>query len=121
MTVTELEPVETDVRTVLCSMSMRVAPDGPTLEPLFVVAAAPVNVTEPKLAKGTRPPPEEKSSTIHSASNSQSEGWPENVCETVLPVDLFVIVAVPPVLDDAVTVTVTVSPAEKLIPEKSYA
>ena len=119
---TELDVVETEVKTWLfCSMSMSVAPEGPTAEPLFGVADAPVNVTLPKLANGTRPPPEEKSSTIHSASYSQSEGWPENVCETVLPVDSFVIVAVPPVLDDAVTVTLTESPAEKLMPEKSYA
>ncbi len=116
---TELEPVETEVRTLLfCSMSMSVAPVGPTLEPLFFTADAPVNVTEPKFANGTRPS-DEKSSTIHSASYSQSAGWPENVCETVLPVDLFAIVAVPPVFDEAVTVTVTVSPGEKLMPEKS--
>ena len=117
---TELPLVETEVRTLLfCSMSMRVAPDGPTVEPETVPADAPVKVTVPKLAKGTRELPSSKSSTIHSALYSQSEGWPEKVCETVFPVDWLVIVAVPPVLEVAVTVTVTVSPAEKLIPEKS--
>ena len=118
--VTESEVVETEVSTVLsCSMSMRVEPDGPTVEPLFVVADAPVKVTVPKLAKDTREPPDSKSSTIHSALYSQSDGWLENVCVTVLPFVWFVIVAVPPVFDDAVTVTVTVSPAEKVMPEKS--
>ena len=117
-----MELVETEVRTVLlCSMSMIVAPDGPTDVPAVVVADAPVKVTVPKLAKGTSEEPSSKSSTIHSALYSQSEGWPEKVCETVLPLLLFVIVAVPPVLDVAVTVTVTESPAEKVMPEKSYA
>ena len=101
-------------------MSTRPAPEGPT-DPLLVPAFAPVKVTLPKLAKGTRPSLDEKSSTIHSALYSQSDGWPENVCETVWPFEWFVIVAVPPVLDVAVTVTVTLSPAEKLMPEKSYA
>ena len=49
--------VETLVSTLLlCSMSMIVAPDGPEVEPEVVVALAPVKVTVPKLAKGTRPP-----------------------------------------------------------------
>ncbi len=113
---------ELEVSTLLlCSMSMSVAPDGPTVEPLLVVADAPVKVTVPKLAKGTSEPPDSKSSTIHSALYSQSAGWLENVCVTVLPFVLFVIVAVPPVFEDAVTVTVTVSPEEKVMPEKSYA
>ena len=117
-----MELVETEVRTLLfCSMSMSVEPDGPTVEPLVVVADAPVKVTVPKFAKGTRELPDSKSSTIHSALYSQSDGWPENVGETVWPFEWFVIVAVPPVLDVAVTVTVTLSPAEKLMPEKSYA
>ena len=117
---TELPLVETEVRTLLfCSMSMRVAPDGPTVEPLTVPADAPVKVTVPKLAKGTRELPSSKSSTIHSALYSQSEGWPEKVWVTDVPFELFLIVAVPPVLVVAVTVVVTESPAEKLIPEKS--
>ncbi len=37
-----------------------------TVAPLMI-AVAPVNVTVPKLAKGTRELPEVKSSTIHSA------------------------------------------------------
>ena len=118
---TEEPLVDTEVKTLLpCLMSMMVAPLGPVV-PDLVVASAFEKVTVPKLAKGTRPPPDEKSSTIHSASNSQSDGCPENECETDFPVDLFVTVAVPPVLEDAVTVTVTVSPALKLIPEKSWA
>ena len=119
MQVTEVEEAEQDVRTLLlCSMSMIVAPDGPT-EPEDEVADAPVKVTVPKLAKGTRPPFDSKSSTIHSASYSQSEGWPEKVCVTVVPFELFLMVAVPPVLEVAFTVVVTESPAEKLMPEKS--
>ena len=122
MTVTLLPLADALVSTrPFCSMLMIVAPDGPTDEPLLVPADAPVKVTVPKLAKGTSELPSSKSSTIHSASYSQSEGWPEKVCETVLPLELFVIVAVPPVLDVAVTVTVTESPAEKVMPEKSYA
>ncbi len=82
--VTELSVVETSVMTWLfCSMSKMDAPGGPTVEPLLVVADAPVNVTVPKFAKGTREPPESKSSTIHSAFVSQRAGWSENVFETV--------------------------------------
>ncbi len=119
---TELLPVETEVRTLLfCSMSMRVEPEGPAVPPLTRPADAPVNVTVPTFAKGTREPPDSKSSTIHSALYSQSAGWPLKVCDTVLPFVLFLIVTEPPVLEVAVTVTVTLSPAEKLMPEKSYA
>ena len=100
---------------------MSSAPDGPTVVPLTVPAAAPVNVTLPKSAKGTSPSVVLKSSTIHSASYSHRAGCPEKLCEIVWPVDSFVIAAVPPVVEEAVTVTVTVSPEEKLIPEKSYA
>jgi hypothetical protein len=120
--VTELDDAEQLVRTLLlCSMSIIVAPDGPTVLPDDVVATALENVTVPKSAKGTRLLPDSKSSTIHSASYSQSEGWPEKVCVTEVPLVLFLIVAVPPVLEDALTVTVTESPALKLMPEKSYA
>ena len=119
---TELPLVETEVRTLLfCSMSMRVAPDGPTVEPETVPADAPVKVTVPKLAKGTRELPSSKSSTIHSAFSWQSDGWPENVCETVWPVERFSSVAVPEVSDDAVTVTVISSPAASETPLKSTA
>jgi hypothetical protein len=118
--VTELDDAEQLVRTLLlCWMSKIVAPDGPTVLPDDLVATALENVTVPKLANGTRPPFDSKSSTIHSASYSQSAGWPENVCVTDVPLVLFLIVAVPPVLEDALTVTVTESPALKLMPEKS--
>lgn len=51
-----------------------------------VVAEAPVKVTVPKSAKGTRELPDEKSSTIHSALSS----WRAalcfvKVCVTVVP------------------------------------
>ena len=116
---TEDEEAEQEVRTTpLWRMSIIVAPDGPTV-PEDEVADAPVKLTAPKSAKGTRLPLDSKSSTIHSASYSQSEGWPEKVCVTDVPLELFLITAVPPVLEVAVTVVVTESPAEKLMPEKS--
>jgi hypothetical protein len=117
--VTELEVAEQDVRTWFCSMSRIDAPLGPVEVPLEVVATALVNLTVPKSAKGTREEPDSKSSTIHSASNSQRDGWPEKVWDTVFPVDSFVMVAVPPVLLDAFTVMVTVSPVLNEMPEKS--
>lgn len=52
---TLLEEVEAEVKTLLfCSMSMMVAPEGPTVVPELVVASALEKVTVPKLAKGTR-------------------------------------------------------------------
>lgn len=78
-----------------------VAPETPT-EPLEVVAEAPVNATEPKSAKVTRALFSSKSSTIHSALYSQrepSEASLEKVCVTVLPVETFLMVATPAVLD----------------------
>ena len=118
---TEDELAETEVRTrPFCSMSMMVAPAG-VVVPLEVPADTPVKVTVPQLARGTRPPPSEKSSTIHSAFSWQSAGWPENVCETVWPVEWLTIVAVPPVRDVAVTDTVIEFPALIEMPEKSCA
>lgn len=114
--------VDTDVRTVLpCLMSMRVAPDGPTDEPEDVFADAPVNVTVPKFANGTSDEPSSKSSTIHSAFSSHSAAVDVIDFVTVLPFVLFVMTAVPDLVVAAVTVTVTESPAEKVMPEKSYA
>ena len=79
---TEEPLAETDVSTrPFCSMLIIVAPEG-VVEPLERPADAPVNVTVPQLARGTRPPPSSKSSTIHSAFSWQSAGWPENVWET---------------------------------------
>ena len=113
--------VDTLVSTLLlCSMSMVFAPLGPTL-PLAVFALAPVNVTVPKLANGTRLSPSSKSSTIHSASCSHSAELDVMLLDTDLPFVLFVITAVPEVVEDAVTVSVTESPALKVMPEKSYA
>ena len=115
-----LEPeVETLVSVLpFCWMSMTFAPLGPTL-PLPVFADAPVKVTVPKFAKGTRLLPSSKSSTIHSASCSHSALLDEMLFETDLPLLLFVMTAVPLVVEDAVTVSVTLSPALKLMPEKS--
>lgn len=116
-TVTVLPLVDADVSTrPFCSMLMIVAPDGAA--PL---AVAPVKVTVPQFASGTSELPSSKSSTIHSASCSQSAGWPENVCETVWPVEWFTIVAVPPVRDVAVTETVMELPAASEMPVKSCA
>lgn len=118
-TVTEEPETEELVRTFpFCLMSMRVAPAGVTL-PEPVVAEAPVKVTVPKSANGTREPPEEKSSTIHSAlSSCRAWVWPVNVWLTEVPLDTFFTTAVPAVVEVAVTVTVIVSPAEMLIPLK---
>lgn len=121
MTVTLLLVVDTLVRTLpFCSMSIRVAPEGPTV-PEEPVADAPVKVTVPKSAKGTSELPLSKSSTIHSALSSWSALlWLVKVWVTVVPLELFFTVAVPAVVEVAVTVTVMLSPAEMLIPEKSY-
>lgn len=119
MTVTLESSTEEEVRmTLFCSMSMRVALPGP-IEPVVVVAEAPVKTTEPKSAKPTSEPPSSKSSTIHSVFCSQS-ALVEVICwVTVTPVVLFSMTAEPEVVEDAVTVTVTVSLEEKLMPEKS--
>lgn len=120
-TVTDDELDETEVNTrPFCSILMIVAPAG-VVEPLPVVADTPVKVTVPQLARGTSPPPSEKSSTIHSAFSWQSAGWPENVCDTVWPVERLTIVAVPPVSDVAVTLTVMVLPGLRVMPVKSCA
>lgn len=114
---TELPETDTEVRVwPFCCISMIVAPDGPTPP-----ALAPLKVTVPKLAKGTRLLPDEKSSTIHSALVWQSDGWPEKVCDTVWPRELFLMVAVPPVKELAETVTLMLSPAARVIPVKSWA
>ena len=111
--------VETEVRVLpLCWMSMRTAPEGPT-ELDDVLATAPEKVTVPKLAKGTSDEPSSKSSTIHSASCSQSAELEVIDLETVLPLVLFVITAVPALVLVAVTVRVTESPALNVMPEKS--
>src|SRR5437879_1378898 len=100
---------------------MMVAPEGVTEEPLLV-AAAPVKVTVPKSAKGTREPLDSKSSTIHSALYSHS--WfdsPLKEWVTVLPVETFSTVAVPADLLDAVTVILMTFPDAMVMPLKSYA
>jgi hypothetical protein len=118
-TVTEEPETDELVRTFpFCLMSIRVAPEGVTV-PEDPLAEAPVNVTVPKSANGTREPPEEKSSTIHSAlSSCRARVWPVNVWVTEVPLDTFLTTAVPAVVEVAVTVTVIVSPAEMLIPLK---
>jgi hypothetical protein len=62
-----------------------------------------------------------QTSTIHSAFVSQSvpSTPPVNVWVTVLPLVLLVMTALPEVVEAAVTVRVTLSPAEKEIPLKS--
>lgn len=62
-----------------------------------------------------------QTSTIHSAfvSHSVPSTPPVNVWVTVLPLVLFVMTALPEVVEVAVTVRVTLSPAEKLMPLKS--
>lgn len=70
-------------------MSRMLAPAGVT-DPEEPVAEAPVNVTVPKFANGTRPPLDEKSSTIHSAlSSCKAALCPLKVCVTVCPLDTF--------------------------------
>lgn len=118
--VTPDEPLrEQSVRTVVsCLISIILAPVTPTVFPLCT-AEAPVNVTVPKLAKVTWDPPESKSSMIHSALVSQSVPKLASLLKlwvTVFPVEVFLIIAVPPVLEVAVTVTVTTSPAENEMP-----
>lgn len=98
------ELVEAEVKTLpFCSISMSVAPAGVTVLPEIVVACAFVNLTVPKSAKGTREFPSSKSSTIHSAFSWQSLDEEVRDCVTVLPVDTFVMTAVPEVVLDAVT------------------
>lgn len=93
-----------------------------------MVAVAPVNVTVPKFAKGTRAPPDSKSSTIHSALsswrallcevkvwvtdfpfiiNSQSKAHQESIKwrEAGITVETLSTTAVPDVVEVAVTVT----------------
>lgn len=62
-----------------------------------------------------------QTSTIHSAFVSQSvpSTPPVNVWVTVLPLVLLVMTALPEVVEVAVTVRVTLSPAEKVMPLKS--
>jgi len=118
--VTELDPVETEVRTVLpCLMSIIVPLDGPSVAPVLVVATALVNATVPKLANGTSEPPSSKSSTIHSAFSRQRALELLIDLVTVCPVDVFLITAVPFLVLLAVTVVVMTSPAEMLMPLKS--
>ena len=57
--------------------------------------------------------------THHSALVSQRAELEVSDLETLLPVVLFLIVALPALVEVAVTVRVTLSPAEKLMPEKS--
>ena len=84
-----------------------------------VVALAPVKVTVPKFANGTSPPFSSKSSTIHSASCSQSAEDDVICFVTVLPFELLVMTAVPDVVLEAVTVSVTEAPGLKEMPEKA--
>lgn len=122
---TSVDDAEQSVRTVpLWVISMIVASEGVTVAP-FWTALTSVKVTVPKSAKGTRVQVvvvhSEKSSTIHSASYSQSEPSDTSVkvSDTVSPVVRFSMTALPEVLLVAVTVIVMESPTEMLMPEKS--
>jgi hypothetical protein len=101
----ELPEVEQLVSTVLlCLMSIMVEP--------LTLGEQPVKVTVPKLANGTREPPDEKSSTIHSALVSHScADWPVKLCVTVLPLVLLMMVTEPALLLVALAVMVMLSPA----------
>jgi hypothetical protein len=126
--VTEEDPdVEHEVYTVLpCLISRIWDPETPTV-PLEVVTDEPVNATVPKFARGTKPPPDEKSSTIHSAlvwhslhhhvsnhplqnisSHTRVNAYllvsPEKVLVTVFPVVRFWMTALPALVLVAVTV-----------------
>lgn len=78
-----------------------------------------VKVTLSKSTKLTREPPEEKSSTIHSALYSQSSSLSaEKEWVTVLPVVVFSRVTVPAFRLLASAVMMMESPAETEKPEK---
>lgn len=119
----ELPETLQEVWTVLLCLMFRIeAPDTPTVLPELVVTLAPVKVTVPKLANGTRELPCEKSSTIHSASVSQSLAvWPEKECVTVLPVLRLVRVTEPALVLVALAVILIWLPAAMGKPAKLYA
>lgn len=78
-----------------------------------------VKVTESKSTKLMSVPPEEKSSTIHSALYSQSSSVSaEKECVTDLPVVVFSRVTVPAFRELASALMTIVSPAETVKPEK---
>jgi hypothetical protein len=115
--------MELEVRTVLfCLIWKRVAPDGPTADPLLVASAF-EKVTIPKSAIGTRDVLSMKSSTIHSAlySHRRSTTRPLNVWVTDSPVEIFLIVAVPVVWEVAFTVTLIIFPEEMVMLLKLWA
>jgi len=107
---------EQSVRTLrLCSMSRMEDEPAVTLEPP-IVAVALVNSMLPKSPNGTKlhelPVHSSKSSTIHSASCSQSSSTSRvKVLETDLPVVKLSIVALPALLLVAVTVILIESPS----------
>jgi hypothetical protein len=106
-----------------CLISITIALSRPSVE-LAVEAEQPVNVTLPKSAKATSDPPLSKSSTIHSAfwpPRSEEELGALSDLDTVSPVDSLFIVTFPLLRELAWMVTVMTSPADREIPEKSYA
>jgi len=84
----------------------------------LAMKVAPVKVTVPKSANGTKELPEVKSSTIHSAFSPQRVPlfWLVKVCEAVSPVLTFSKVVTPPVVLVLVTVTLITLPAATLMP-----
>ena len=104
VTVREPEVLQSVSTELPCLMSRMLALVTPTDDPLLT-AAAPVKVTESKFAKVTSAPPDSWSSTIHSASYSQS--WFRSLLKlwlTLLPVVRFSRVATPAAFEDAVCI-----------------
>ena len=89
--------------------------DGITTVPLFVIASSFVK----SIGTVGEDTPEPMASTFHSASCSHNAMVEESFFDTVFPVERFVMVAMPVVVDVAVTFNVTESPALNAIPEKS--
>lgn len=75
-----------------------------------------MKLTVPKLQNETSEPPDSKPSTIHSAFCWQRGYEGEERCfDTLCPFDMFSMKAIPSVVEEAVTVSLMVSPALMLI------
>jgi hypothetical protein len=85
---------------------------GPIVAQEIIVTDVPVKVAVPMLAKGMRPPPELKSSTILSAVYSHTAANKVVFLVTVLPFVLFLITAV---LDLVVAAVDTTGPLRRVL------